>query len=236
LRKIKQSAFSPQILISCMASEEKDLTGNQSRPLESMVEGTVQPQAATPIPESRKKTAPVGGFWQQIRENLQILAIALVLALLLRVFIAEPRYIPSESMLPTLETGDRLVIEKISYRLHPPVARDIVVFAPPPQLQVLGYGKDQAFIKRVIGLSGQIVEIRNGKVYIDSETQPEKYIAEPPDYRWGPEKVPEGQLFVMGDNRNNSNDSHVWGFLPKENIIGRAIFRFWPPRRIGSVQ
>lgn len=173
--------------------------------------------------------------WRQTKENLLILAIALVLALLIRTLIAEPRFIPSDSMIPTLQLGDRLVVEKVSYRFHPPETGDIVVFEPPSQLQSQGYAKDQAFIKRVIGESGQIVSVANGKVYINNKPLEEDYIAESPDYRWGPKQVPENQVFVMGDNRNNSNDSHIWGFLPKENIIGRAWFRFWPFDRIGFV-
>ncbi len=173
--------------------------------------------------------------WRTQKENLQLVVIALCLALLIRTFVAEPRYIPSDSMLPTLEMGDRLVVEKLSYRFHPPMTGDIVVFDPPQQLQVLGYAKDQAFIKRLIGESGQIVSVANGKVSLNGESLSEDYIAEPPAYQWGPQQVPDEEFFVMGDNRNDSNDSHVWGFLPRENIIGRARFRFWPLDRIGFI-
>jgi signal peptidase I len=167
--------------------------------------------------------------WNSQRENLQIVIIALGLAILIRAFIAEPRFIPSDSMLPTLDIGDRVVVEKISYYLEPPKTGDIVVFSPPEQLQ------DQAFIKRVIGLPGQTVTVNKGLVYLDDKPLVEKYIAEPPKYQWGPYRVPENQYFVMGDNRNNSNDSSRWGFLPKQNIIGRAVVRFWPLERIGKV-
>jgi len=109
------------------------------------------------------------------------------------------------------------------------------VFDPPPQLQLQGYDSRQAFIKRVIGLPGQTVQVQDGKVYVDDRPLQESYIAEPPEYRWGPKTVPEGQLFVMGDNRNNSNDSHVWGFLPKQNIVGHAWLRFYPFTRISRV-
>lgn len=93
--------------------------------------------------------------WKGVWENLQIVIIAVVLALVIRTFIAEPRYIPSESMLPTLETGDRLVVEKVSYHFHSPQRGDIVVFEPPSQLQLLGYKREQAFIKRIIGTAGE---------------------------------------------------------------------------------
>ena len=173
--------------------------------------------------------------WRTQKENLQLVVLALCLALLIRTFVAEPRYIPSDSMLPTLEMGDRLVVEKISSHFRPPVTGDIVVFGPPQQLQILGYAKDQAFIKRIIGEPGQIVSVANGKVYVNSEPLQEDYIAEPPAYDWGPQRVPDEEFFVMGDNRNDSNDSHIWGFLPKQNIIGRARFRFWPLNRSGFV-
>lgn len=183
----------------------------------------------------KKETLEKRDFWKPIRENIQIIAIALVLAFIIRTFIAEPRYIPSDSMLPTLEQGDRLVIEKVSYRFHPPKPGDIVVFQPPEQLQERGYGKDQAFIKRVIGTAGDTVAVRDGVVYINDRPRDEPYILDPPDYTLLPVQVPGDRLFVMGDNRDNSNDSHVWGFLPTENVIGRAVFRFFPFDRFGGI-
>lgn len=180
-----------------------------------------------PAIQKPQPTIPEKSLWNQIRENIVILAIALGLSLLIRTFVAEPRFIPSDSMFPTLEINDRLVIEKVSYYLNSPQFGDIIVFTPPSQLQEIGYGADQAFIKRIIGKPGQIIEVKNGRVYIDNEPQFERYIAEEPHYQLPPVKVPDNSYFVMGDNRNDSNDSHVWGFLPKENIIGRAVFRFW---------
>lgn len=173
-------------------------------------------------------------FWRKQTENLQIVGLALAISVLIRLFVAEPRYIPSNSMIPTLDIGDRLVIEKVSYRLNSPATGDIIVFEPPDILQVQGYTKDQAFIKRIIGLPGETIDIKNGRVYIGDRPLEEDYITELPNYLWeGPVTIPENQYFVMGDNRNNSNDSHIWGFLPKDNIIGRAVFRFWPFERIG---
>ena len=174
-----------------------------------------------------------GQWWPRLRENIVILGIALGLAIVIRVLVAEPRYIPSDSMVPTLQTGDRLVVEKISYRFRPPTSGEIIVFNPPLALESQGYTKNQAFIKRIIGIAGQAIAVDNGQVYVDNQPLTEKYIAEPATYHWGPNSVPSNQLFVMGDNRNYSNDSHIWGFLPTENIIGRATFRFWPPNRIG---
>jgi signal peptidase I len=181
-------------------------------------------------PETWWQKALKSGF-----ENLQIVIIALSLAIVIRALVAEPRYIPSDSMVPTLHVGDRVVVEKISYHLQPPKTGDIVVFTPPEQLQEQGFTQDQAFIKRIIGLPGQTVAVKKGLVYLNDQPLVEKYIAEPPQYQWGPYRVPENEYFVMGDNRNNSNDSSRWGFLPKQNIIGRAVVRFWPLERIGEV-
>ncbi|WP_338441454.1 signal peptidase I [Synechococcus elongatus IITB4] len=174
-------------------------------------------------------------LWQSQKDNLRLLLLAAVLALLIRGWIAEPRFIPSDSMLPTLHVGDRLIVEKVSYQLHPPRPGDIVVFQPPPVLQQAGYRADQAFIKRVIAQPGQTVQVHQGQVLVDGNPLTEPYLAEPPVYEWGPYLVPEGGLFVMGDNRNNSNDSHIWGFLPEGNVIGRAWLRFWPLDRWGRV-
>ncbi|MBW4516178.1 MAG: signal peptidase I [Timaviella obliquedivisa GSE-PSE-MK23-08B] len=175
-------------------------------------------------------------FWKNQRENLQILAIALILAVIIRLFIAEPRYIPSDSMVPTLQIGDRLVIEKVAYRFRAPIAGEVIVFEPPARLQEYGYSADRAFIKRIIGTPGDQIEIHQGRVYRNNQPLTESYIAEPPQYEMSPVTVPPHQFFVMGDNRNNSNDSHVWGFLPQKNIIGRAIFRFWTLERFGVLK
>jgi signal peptidase I len=174
---------------------------------------------------------PTQGWW----EHVKLAAIALVLAFLIRGFVAEPRFIPSDSMVPTLRIGDRLVVEKLSYYQHPPRFGDIVVFHPPDVLLNQGYRYDQAFIKRVIGLPGQTIEVKQGKVFVDGEALIEPYIAAPPNYRMLPITVEPGTVFVMGDNRNNSNDSHIWGLLPQQNIIGHAWERFYPFDRLGSL-
>lgn len=177
----------------------------------------------------------ISGWKKLVKENVRLVAIALVIAITVRLFIAEPRFIPSPSMVPTLAVGDRLLVEKVSYRLHPPQQGDIVVFEPPPQLQEYGYTASQAFIKRVIALPGQTVQVTQGSLYVDGQPLAENYILEAPAYEMPPIEVPADSLFVMGDNRNDSNDSHVWGFLPAQNVIGRAVLRFWPLDKAGSV-
>ncbi|MDJ0650196.1 MAG: signal peptidase I [Xenococcaceae cyanobacterium MO_188.B19] len=166
-------------------------------------------------------------------EIVKTLATAFILAIGIRTLVAEARYIPSSSMEPTLEINDRLIIEKVSYHFTSPQRGDVVVFSPTDTLKEQNF-KD-AFIKRVIGLPGETIEVREGKVYVNGETIKEKYIEEAPDYNYGPETVPENQYLVLGDNRNNSYDSHYWGFVPRKNLIGRAIVRFWPFDRLGSL-
>ena len=186
-------------------------------------------------PSSSKQKFVDNSFRQTVKENGITIAIALIVSFLIRVAIAEPRYIPSESMFPTLEIGDRVIVEKVSYRFSDIHHGDIIVFRSPPQLQELGYEANQAFIKRAIAYGGDTVAVTNGTVYVNDRPLAENYIAQLPQYDLLPVTIPEGQLFVMGDNRNNSNDSHIWGFLPQNKVIGHAVFRFWPLSRIGKV-
>lgn len=193
------------------------------------------PDKKTPLIESPAKN-PKTELARSLWENLQIIVIAVILAFAIRTFVAEPRFIPSESMLPTLDLGDRLIVEKVSYYFHPPQQGDIVVFRPPPILQEQGFDGGQAFIKRVIGVGGDRIAVKGGIVYRNQQPLVENYTLEKPRYEMPAVTVPKGRVFVMGDNRNNSNDSHIWGFLPEGNVIGRAIVRFYPFSRLGRVQ
>jgi signal peptidase I len=153
--------------------------------------------------------------------------------ILIRAFVAEARYIPAASMAPTLKINDRVMISKTSYRFGKPQRGDIVVFKATPKLQADGF-KD-AFIKRIMALPGETVEVRDGQVLINNQPLAENYIQEKPNYTWGPEVVPAQAYFVLGDNRNNSYDSHYWGYVPRANIIGPATYRFWPSDRAGGI-
>lgn len=166
-------------------------------------------------------------------EGLKTIGLSAVLAIGIRQFVAEARYIPSGSMLPTLQINDRLIVDKLSYRFNIPQRGDIVVFSPTSTLEKQNF--HDAFIKRVIGLPGDKVEVKGGRVYVNDQALRENYIEEDPQYQWGPQTVPTGSYLVLGDNRNNSYDSHYWGFVPREKIIGRAIVRFWPPNRLGEI-
>ncbi|PSP18787.1 MAG: signal peptidase I [Cyanobacteria bacterium QS_8_64_29] len=163
-------------------------------------------------------------------ETVKTLGLSVVLALGIRHFVAEARYIPSQSMQPTLQVNDRLLVEKLSYRFGRPERGDIIVFSPPESLQF-----EQAFIKRVIGLPGETVAVRNGTVFINGQAIQEPYLKAEPDYTYGPVEIPKRRYLVLGDNRNNSRDSHYWGFVPRKNIIGHAFVRFWPPDRLGQI-
>ncbi|MGD1865656.1 MAG: signal peptidase I [Phormidesmis sp.] len=169
-------------------------------------------------------------------EALQTVGLSLVLAFGIRQFVAEARVVPTGSMQPTVEINDRLVIEKLSYRFQDPQRGDIIVFqAPQKALDAANSTTRDAYLKRVVGLPGETIEVRDGKVYVNDTALRENYIKAPPLYTWGPNVVPEGHYLVLGDNRNGSSDGHVWGFLSEDTIIGKATARFWPPSRIGGL-
>ncbi|HVB09513.1 MAG TPA: signal peptidase I [Bacillota bacterium] len=167
-----------------------------------------------------------GAIW----ETVETVVIALALALLIRGFVIESFVVQGQSMEPTLQNGEHLLVNKFIYRLQEPKAGQIIVFRPP-----LPTTRD--FIKRVIALPGQRVSMRDGAVYIDGVLQPQTYL--PPGAagvaNYPPTLVPAGDLFVLGDNRNNSEDSRYFGFVPIANVRGQAIVVWWPPQVAGSI-
>jgi signal peptidase I len=166
-------------------------------------------------------------------EGLKTVGLSLVFAFGIRTLVAEPRYVASGSMQPTLEVNDRLMVDKLSYLWSEPQRGDIVVFSPTEALKQKNF--NDTFIKRAIGLPGEKVEIKGGRVYINDRVLPEQYIAEYLVYDWGPVTVPANSYLVMGDNRDNSYDGRYWGFVPRDNIIGKATIRFWSPDRLGKI-
>ncbi len=186
-------------------------------------------RAENPAPDNKPQQKDENPWF----EGLKTIGLSAILAIGIRQFVAEARYIPSGSMLPTLQINDRLIVDKLSYRFNTPQRGDIVVFSPTSTLEKQNF--HDAFIKRVIGLPGDKVEVKGGRVYVNDQALRENYIEEDPQYQWGPQTVPPGSYLVLGDNRNNSYDSHYWGFVPREKIIGRAIVRFWPPNRVGEI-
>ncbi len=172
------------------------------------------------------------------REYVETVIIAVVLALFIRAFIVQSFKIPSDSMVPTLQSkpiNDRIMANKFIYKFHPPKRGDIIVFRSPAEPK-------KNFIKRVIASGGEEVEIKKGDIYIDrlKLTEPGEivniyYYASGP-YGSGKIEVPLGHFYVLGDNSANSQDSRYWGFVPRENVVGEALFIFWPPYRIGKVR
>ncbi len=149
------------------------------------------------------------------------LLVAVVLAVLLRTFVLEPRLIPSGSMEPTLQIGDRVIVEKLFFNPAHLQIGDIIVFRQPMFTTPL--------IKRVIGLPGDTVQVSNGTVFVNGQPLHESYILSKPEYDYGPITVPPDKLFVLGDNRNDSDDSHIWGYVDFSNVIGKADLIYWPP-------
>eukprot|EP00927_Polykrikos_kofoidii_P038167 TRINITY_DN32467_c0_g1_i1.p1 TRINITY_DN32467_c0_g1~~TRINITY_DN32467_c0_g1_i1.p1 ORF type:complete len:358 (+),score=41.27 TRINITY_DN32467_c0_g1_i1:39-1112(+) len=175
----------------------------------------------------------------EIKNDLMTFFGSLASALLLRGFFVEPRIIPSISMYPTFDIGERFAVEKVSHTLRGFKRRDVIVFHPPQAfVQIVDGDRNHmsALVKRIVGLDGDVIEVKQGgTLYVNGVAQVETFTSEAAKYEFGPEIVPEGCVFVLGDNRNDSLDGHVWGFLPKTNIIGRAVFKFWPPGKIGRV-
>lgn len=162
-----------------------------------------------------------------IREMLESVVIAVVLAAVIRLFILEPFYIPSGSMEPNLMIGDRIIVSKVTYHLREPQHGDIMVFKFP-------LDPSRNFVKRLIAVGGDTVEVKNSILYINNQPVPENYLPQGLQFEdFGPKTVPAGQYFMMGDNRNNSEDSRAWGFLDKDLIVGKAEVIYWPLDRIG---
>jgi len=158
-------------------------------------------------------------------------AVALVFGFV-RPFVFEAFSIPSESMVPTLEVGDRVIANKFVYRFAEPERGDIIVFE---SVDSARHRENDTLIKRVVGVEGDDIQVQNGRLLVNGEPQDETYLNEklPDKSSYGPTTVPEGKVFMMGDNRANSGDSRIFGPVPLENLKGEAFFRFWPVRRIG---
>ncbi len=176
-----------------------------------------------------------------IIKDFKNLFIWIIIALIIRWQVIEPRWIPSGSMLPTLQIQDKILVEKLTPKITSTsklykLKNKIIVFNVPEQLIEAGYESNIALIKRVIGVPGDKVEVKEGNLYLNDIAQ-NNYISDKNiNYSIGPYVVPEKSLWVMGDNRNNSMDSHIWGFLPYEKVIGKAIFRYWPLNNIGPIR
>jgi signal peptidase I len=179
-----------------------------------------------------------------IVELVGVVVAAVLVAVLLRTFVVATYSIPSGSMEPTLQIGDRIVVDKLSYHLHGVDRGNIVVFSTPPNEDCAGPPVAN-LVKRVIGLPGEVISLHDGYVYINGRLLPEPFL--PPDVRndtypgpgdnayalHSPYRIPTGDVFVMGDNRPDSCDSRYWGPIPESTIVGEVDLRIWPLSRIG---
>ncbi len=183
-------------------------------------------------------------------ETLLMLAVAFAVAIFIQSFIIKAFMIPSSSMVPTLQIGDRIMVEKVTFYFRSPRRGDIIVFRYPPsdpqamntknklywpfeqmgETLKLTHRGTNVFVKRVVATGGETIELRKGILYINGRPKSEDgVIRDASDF--GPVRVPEGMFFCMGDNRPNSRDSRVWGMVPKRSVIGRVFLIWWPPSR-----
>jgi signal peptidase I len=212
--------------------------------------GSEEPAGGFTLSEPRPAEQEERGSF--LRELPILLIVALAVAIVLKTFVVQAFFIPSGSMEPTLEPGDRVLVQKVVYG---PDRGDVVVFSDPlgrpaPDRGIVGgfvhwlsstlgieRPEHEDFIKRVIGLPGETVELRDGRLFVEGVRIPQPYLKGAVDMReYGPVRVPEGALFVLGDNRLNSNDSRFGlGFVPVDKVVGRAFAIVWPPSRVGWI-
>ena len=162
------------------------------------------------------------------RELVETVLLALALFLVINLLTARVR-VDGPSMEPSYYHNNRVVVSKVSYLFGEIERGDVIVFPAPPN-------PDEDYIKRVIGLPGDVIEVRSGTVYVNGEALAEPYISAPPVSNMRKTSVPPEMVFVMGDNRNVSSDSRAWGPLPIDDIIGKAVFVYWPLDRVGVVE
>jgi signal peptidase I len=167
---------------------------------------------------------------RSVLEWVLVILVAVTVAIVLRTFVVQTFWIPSGSMIPTLQENDRVIVNKLSYHVHPVHRGDIVVFTTPP-----GVSKSfKDLVKRVIGLPGDRVSGHDGHVFVNGSQLQESYLAKGTvTSDFGPVTVAPNSYWVMGDNRGNSADSRVFGAIAKKTIVGRAFLRIWPLNRIG---
>lgn len=175
----------------------------------------------------------LGAFFLDI---IQVLVFAIALALFLYLLVMQPHKIKGDSMQPNFPDGEYLLTDKVSYRFGEPQRGDIIVFRAPTN-------NNDEYIKRIIGLPGEIVEIQKGRVFVDGKELSETYLDPTITTDAGAflaegesAKVPEDQYFVLGDNRDFSSDSRAWGFVPSDKITGRAWVIYWPPTKAGGIE
>lgn len=167
-------------------------------------------------------------FWGFLKETLYLLVTAFVLAFIIKTFIVQPFKVEMGSMIPTIQPNERILVNKFLYRFRPPQKGDIVTFNSPVEPRVL--------VKRIVAVEGDRIYIKKGKVYVNGKLLQESYVENHDSYTtFGPETIPKGKIFVMGDNRPNSRDSRSFGSVSKKNLLGKAFLVYWPPPSIRGI-
>ena len=187
-------------------------------------------RASDSSPQDSSSSATSSNVRRELRAWARDLLIAAVLAIVIIVFLYQPVKVEGTSMLPELLDQERIFVNKFVYRIEKIARKDIVVFWYP-------LDPSKSYIKRVIGMPGDVVEVRNGVVYVNDKALVETYIdPEYVDHRtYPPVYVEPGHYYVLGDHRNQSNDSRMWGMVPEKYIYGKAVFRYWPMNKMGSL-
>ncbi len=188
---------------------------------------TVEKDAVAEAPAEEERSHTWDTVKSVLREIVETVVLTLVIFFLIQLVVRNFRVVGT-SMEPNLHTGEYLIVDKISYRLSSPQRGDVIVFEPP-------VSAEGDYVKRVIGLPGDLVAIQNGQVVINGQPISEPYVVRPASYSMDARRVGPDELFVLGDNRNMSSDSHSWGMLPVDKVVGKALVAYWPPSLWGVI-
>ena len=195
----------------------EDGVSRPSEPVASEPAQAREPQSVPALPDPMFEKV-----LRWVLEAVVVVAAAFLLAMLIQFLVLKPFVIPSESMEPTLDLGDRVLVNRLVYHFRDPERGDVIVFDPP-------VASDEPYIKRVVAIGGDTVSVQGGKLWVNGEAQVEPYLKEPEIFEDFPEvTVPEGSVWAMGDNRNNSGDSRRFGPVSVKSIIGEAFAIYWP--------
>lgn len=182
---------------------------------------------------SKKTSKKKNSLGRELMEDVIMVLVVLVVVFLIKNFVLINAVIPSGSMENTIMTGDRVFGNRLAYRFGDPERGDIAIFRYPDD-------ESELYIKRVMGLPGDTIEIKDGLLYLNNSEEPiaEPYLKEIPEGDFGPYQVPEGCYFMLGDNRNKSNDSRMWEntYVTRENVLAKAVFRYYPFDKIGRIE